>query len=146
MSLIQTIDEDLKTALKTKDEVVLMELRNLKSALKNAEIESGQALTDVEALKVMSKKLKQHKDSVESFKSGARPDLVATEEAQMRVLEKYLPKQMAESEVAKIVSEIIGSMNATSADFGKVMKEVVAKVAGQADGTVISKLVKEHLK
>lgn len=144
--LIEKIDQDLKVAMKDKNETALMELRTIKAALKNAEIEAGKALTDPDALKVMAKKLKQHKDSIESFTVGNRADLVAMETAQMAVLEKYLPKQMPEAEVAKIVEQTIREMNATTADFGKVMKEVVNKVKGQADGSVISKLVKEYLK
>ncbi|OGE87532.1 MAG: hypothetical protein A3J07_04665 [Candidatus Doudnabacteria bacterium RIFCSPLOWO2_02_FULL_49_13] len=159
MSLIQTIDQDLTTALKAKDEIAVSALRNLKAAFKNAEIaaqtQSGRAspteggrelLSDGEALKVVAKKVKQHKDSIESFAAGGRADLVANEQAQMKTLEKYLPQALPESEVAKIVDETIATGNATKADFGRVMKEVVAKVGARADGSVISKLVKERLK
>ena len=103
-------------------------------------------LSDGEALKVVAKKVKQHKDSIESFAAGGRADLVANEQAQMKTLEKYLPQALPESEVAKIVDETIATGNATKADFGRVMKEVVAKVGARADGSVISKLVKERLK
>src|SRR3989344_912491 len=159
MSLIQTIDQDLTTSLKAKDEIAVSALRNLKAAFKNAEIaaqtQSGRAspteggrelLSDGEALKVVAKKVKQHKDSIESFAAGGRADLVANEQAQMKTLEKYLPQALPESEVAKIVDETIATGNATKADFGRVMKEVVAKVGARADGSVISKLVKERLK
>lgn len=144
--IIEQIDTDLKVALKEKNETASSALRNLKAAVKNVEIEKQAPLTDDEVLKVIAKKVKQHKDSIESFQTGNRADLVANETAQMKILEKYLPQQMSEAEVGKIVQETISSLNATAADFGKVMKAVVAKVAGQADGQVISKLVKEHLK
>ena len=157
--LLQQIDEDLKTAQKEKNEIATSALRNLKAAIKNAEIaaqtSSGRAspteggrelLSDGEALKVVAKKVKQHKDSIESFAAGGRADLVANEQAQMKTLEKYLPQALPESEVAKIVDETIATGNATKADFGRVMKEVVAKVGARADGSVISKLVKERLK
>ncbi len=144
--IIEQIDTDLKVALKEKNETASSALRNLKAAVKNVEIEKQTPLTDDEVLKVIAKKVKQHKDSIESFQTGNRADLVANETAQMKILEKYLPQQMSEAEVGKIVQETISSLNATVADFGKVMKAVVARVAGQADGSVISKLVKEHLK
>ncbi len=144
--LLEQIDQDLKTAQKEKDETTVLELRNLKAALKNAEIESGKPLTDPEALKVIAKKAKQHKDSIESFKAGNRQDLVDNEAAQLKILEKYQPKGLTEPEVAKIVADTIASGHSPAADFGKVMKEVMAKVAGRADGSLVTKLVKENLK
>jgi|SRR3989344_700314 len=143
--LLQQIDEDLKTAQKEKNEIATSALRNLKAAVKNVEIEKHQDLSDADVLSVVAKKVKQHKDSIESFKTGNRSDLAEHEVAQMEILQKYLPKQMEEGELAEIVKGVITSSNAQLADFGKVMKEVVAKVKGQADGSVISKLVKEHL-
>lgn len=144
--LIEQIDADLKMAMKEKNEIAVSSLRNIKSALKNAEIEKKSALTDDEAVKVLVKKVKQHKDSIESFKAGNRNDLAEHEQVQMQLLEKYMPQQMSEQEVAVIVEKTISSLNATVADFGKVMKEVVSQVKGQADGTLISKIVKEKLK
>lgn len=144
--IIEQIDQDLKSALKEKNETVVSALRNLKAAAKNVEIEKKSALTDDDLLKVLAKKVKQHKDSIESFVAGSRQDLADVEMAQMKVLEKYLPAAMSEDEARKIVKETVASMNATSADFGKVMKEAMAKAQGRADGTVISKLVKEELK
>ncbi|MEO8065431.1 MAG: GatB/YqeY domain-containing protein [Candidatus Doudnabacteria bacterium] len=146
MTIAQQIDEDLKTAQKEKNEVAVSSLRNLKAALKNAEIEKGKPLADEDILAVSAKKVKQHKDSIESFTAGARADLAQHEQAQMKVLQKYLPKQMDETELSSIVKNVVMGMNATPADFGKVMKEVMAKVKGQADGGMISKIVKENLK
>ena len=94
----------------------------------------------------MAKKVKQHKDSIESFTAGNRADLVANEVAQMKVLEKYLPKAMDESEVRTLVAKVISDLSATAADFGKVMKEASTRAAGKADGSAISKIVKEVLK
>ena len=146
MMLIEQIDADLKTALKEKNEVAVSSLRNIKSALKNSEIEKQSALTDDEALKVLAKKVKQHKDSIESFKVGNRNDLVEREQAQMLLLEKYMPQALGEQELAVIVEKTISTLNATVSDFGKVMKDVVNQVKGQADGNLISKIVKEKLK
>jgi len=143
---MEQIDADLKTALKEKNEVALSALRNLKAALKNAEIEKKSALTADDVLKVIAKKVKQHKDSITGFQAGNRSDLVEHEKLQMQVLEKYLPEQMDEAEVLKVVQDTISEMNASVADFGKVMKAVVAKISGGADGAVVSKLVKENLK
>lgn len=144
--LTDQIDQDLKSAMKDKQEMAVMELRNLKSALKNYEIEKHTVLTDADVLQVLAKKAKQHKDSIESFQAGGREDLVAVEIAQMQVLEKYLPAQMSEAELAGIVKKTIAELTAGPADFGKVMKEVVSRVKGQADGTEILRIVKENLK
>ena len=144
--IAQLIDQDLITALKAKNETATSALRNLKAAVKNAEIEKKSALTDDEVLKVIAKKVKQHKDSIESFVAGSRQDLADIELAQMKILEKYLPAQMSEDDARKIVKEVITSMNAQAADFGKVMKEVMAKAGGKIDGSVVSRLAKEILK
>ena len=143
--LLEQIDLDLKNALKEKNDVALSSLRNLKAALKNTEIEKQHALTDDEAMAVIAKKVKQHKDSIESFTSGNRQDLVASETAQMATLQKYLPEAMSEEELTRIVKQVITDTSATAKDFGKVMKEVVGKVKGQAEGNMISKIVKENL-
>ncbi|OGE74395.1 MAG: glutamyl-tRNA amidotransferase [Candidatus Doudnabacteria bacterium RIFCSPLOWO2_02_FULL_42_9] len=142
----EQIDQDLKAALKEKNEIVVSSLRNLKAALKNSEIEKKKELSDEEATSIIAKKVKQHKDSIEGFKAGNRNDLVEHEQAQMAVLQKYLPAGMSEEEVATIVKQVIADSNATVKDFGKVMKEVMTRVKDAADGNVISKLVKENLK
>ncbi len=144
--IVEQLDQDLKAALKEKNETTVSSLRNIKAAFKNAEIEKKAALDDADAIKVIAKKVKQHKDSIESFTAGNRMDLVDNEVAQMKVLEKYLPKAMAESEVRQLVEKVISDLSATAADFGKVMKEASMRAAGKADGGTISKLVKEMLK
>lgn len=144
--LSQQIEEDFKAAFKSKDEVAKSALGNLKSALKNAQIEKKSELTEAEAISVIAKKVKQHRDSITEFEKGARADLVATETAQMKVLEKYLPQQMSEEEVRGLVKQAIADLNAAPADFGKVMKEVLNRAKGQTDGSVVSKVVKEELK
>lgn len=129
--------------MKEKDEIVVSALRNLKAQIKNVEIENKKPLTDEEVMSVVAKKVKQHKDSIESFKAGNRNDLVEVEEKQMAVLTKYLPEAMSEDEVRAIVKEV--STNATSSDFGRIMKEVMARCKGRTDGSVVSKIVKEVL-
>ena len=144
--MFQQIEEDFKTAFKNKDEIAKASLGNLKSALKNVQIEKGSELTDDEVRAVIAKKVKQHKDSITEFEKGGRADLVETEKKQMAVLSAYLPKQMEESQVRELVTATIKDLSATPKDFGKVMKEVLARAAGQTDGTVVSKIVKEELK
>jgi uncharacterized protein len=143
--ITEKINEDLKSAMREKNELVLGALRQLKSEMKNAEIEKKGELTEEEALKVIAKKVKQHKDSIESFTAGGRADLVEHEQAQMAVLQAYLPAQMGEEDVRALVKAVIAETSATQADFGKVMKEVLARAKGQTDGSVVSKLAKEEL-
>lgn len=143
--MLETLNEDFKNAMRAKDELVVGALRIVKSEIKNAEIEKGSALTEDEAMKVIAKKVKQHKDSIESFKSGGREDLAQHEEQQMAVLMKYLPQQMDEEAVRALVKTVISETSATQADFGKVMKEVLARAKGQTDGSVVSKIAKEEL-
>lgn len=143
--LLETLNEDFKNAMREKNELVVGALRIVKSEIKNAEIEKGSVLTDDESLKVIAKKVKQHKDSIESFKSGNRPDLVEHEELQMAVLQKYLPQQMDEEAVRALVKAVVAETSATQADFGKVMKEVLVRASGQTDGSVVSKIAKEEL-
>jgi uncharacterized protein YqeY len=145
--ILEKLDEDLKAALKAKDETVVSSLRNIKAAIKNAEIEKSAPLEDADVLKVMAKQVKRHKDSIESFQAGGRADLVEMELQQMQILEKYLPAQMSEEAVRDLVTKVIADLNATTTtDFGKVMKEASSRAAGQADGSAISKIVKEILK
>jgi uncharacterized protein YqeY len=144
--ILEKLENDYKTAFKAKDEIAKSSLGNVRAAIKNAELEKRSELTDAEVLAVVSKKVKQHKDSISEFEKGGRQDLVDKEQAQMKILEGYLPKQMDEADVRKIVAETIQSLNATPADFGKVMKEVLARAAGQTDGSVVSRIVKEELK
>jgi uncharacterized protein YqeY len=144
--LIEEIDKDYITAYKAREEVAKASLGNAKSAIKSALIDKREPLTDDEVRAILAKKVKQHKDSISEFEKGGRADLVANETAQMKILEKYLPAQMDESQVREMVKAVIAETNATAKDFGKVMKEVLAKAAGQTDGSVVSKIVKEELK
>lgn len=143
--LLDQINDDFKNAMRQKEELTLGALRILKSELKNAEIEKGSALTDAEVQKVIAKKVKQHKDSIASFNSGQRPDLADHEEQQMAVLARYLPQQMSEDEVRALVKAVIAETNATASDFGKIMKEVLARANGQTDGSVVSAVAKQEL-
>ncbi len=145
MSLLEQIEQHFKDAFKSKDEVAKSSLSNLKAALQNATIEKKGQLEDSDVQSVIAKKVKQHKDSITEFEKGDRTDLVEKESAQMQVLQKYLPKQMEESDVRTLVQNTIKDLNAQPSDFGEVMKEVMSRAQGQTDGSVVSKIVKEEL-
>ncbi|MBI2356139.1 MAG: GatB/YqeY domain-containing protein [Candidatus Doudnabacteria bacterium] len=141
-----TIDEDFKQAMLDKNEIAVSAIRNLKAEIKNTEIEKKRPLSESEVQDLVKRKVKQHKDSIESFRAGGREDLTNREQQQMEVLLKYLPKQMEEAEVRALVKEVITELSAQASDFGKVMKEVLARAKGTTDGSVVSKIVKEELK
>lgn len=146
MDLNQELEADLKEAMKLRDEVRLTTLRLLKSALKNYEIEVGHDLSMQEALSVLQKEAKKHQDSIEQYEKANRDDLAKDEKAELEVIEKYLPEQMPEDQVAKLVDEAIQQTGATGpADMGKVIGVVRDKAQGQADGALIAKLAKERL-
>lgn len=146
MDLNRELEADLKEAMKLRDEVRLTTLRLLKSALKNYEIEVGHDLSMQEALSVLQKEAKKHQDSIEQYEKANRDDLAKDEKAELEVIEKYLPEQMPEDQVAKLVDEAIQQTGATGpADMGKVIGVVRDKAQGQAYGALIAKLAKERL-
>ena len=145
-SLVDQISQDLVVAQKARDEMTVSTLRLLLSAVYNAKIAKGSELTDEETVKIALKKAKQHKESIDAYEKGQRADLVAKEKAELAVISKYLPKQLTDSEIAKIVDEVIAQSGATSAgDFGKVIGQVMAKVGSQAEGGRVSEIVKGKL-
>ena len=149
MSLQQQIDNDLKEAMKAKQAERLGVLRMLKAALKNVAIEKGGAaavLDDAEATAVIRKQVKQRQDSIEGFTKGGRPELAAKEQAEMEILNTYLPKAMSPEDLATLVKEAIAEAGATTkAQMGAVMKIASAKAAGRADGKALSMEVQRQL-
>ena len=149
MSLQQQIDNDLKEAMKAKQAERLGVLRMLKAALKNVAIEKGGAaavLDDAEATAVIRKQVKQRQDSIEGFTKGNRPELAAKEQAEMEILNTYLPKAMSPEDLAALVKEAIAEAGATSkAQMGAVMKVASAKAAGRVDGKALSMEVQRQL-
>ena len=149
MSLQQQIDNDLKEAMKAKEAERLGVLRMLKAALKNAAIEKGGAsavLDDAEAMAIVRKQVKQRQDSIEGFTKGGRPELAAKEQAEMEILNTYLPKAMSAEDLAALVKEAIAEAGATSkAQMGAVMKIANAKAAGRTDGKALSMEVQRQL-
>ncbi len=148
MSLQSKIMLQLKAAMKAKDQVALTSLRAIKAALLLAQTASGskEELSEAEELKLIQKLVKQRKDSAAIFIEQNRNDLAAPELEQIKVISQFLPAQLSEEEVGAVVLQVISETGASNMkDMGKVMGLVNAKLAGQADGKLISVLVKKHL-
>jgi len=146
MSLTSTIQEDVKTAMRAKDKPRLGTLRLITAAIKQKEVDERIVLDDAAVLAVLEKMVKQRKDSIEQFEKAKRDDLIKIEQDELAIITTYLPEQLAEDEVAKIVDDIVAATGAEGMkDMGKVMGQVKAKVAGQADMGLVSKLVKARL-
>ena len=147
MSLEQTLGADIVTAMKAKDATKLTALRMLKSALTNKSIEKGRALEVAEELQVVSMLVKQRRDSIDQFTKGGRTDLADKEQAEIVVLNTYLPASASDDEIAAAVTAAIAETGATNAkDMGKVMKAVMAGLAGKTvDGKKVSESVKAKL-
>jgi hypothetical protein len=146
MGLRETIDGDIKGAMKSGAKDKVSALRMLSAALKNKQIEKRAPLTDGEVVDTVRSLIKQRKDSIEQFAKGGRQDLVDKETAEVAILEVYLPQQMGREEIEKLVREVIGQTGAQGAkDMGKVMKALVPLLAGRADNKLVSELVKGAL-
>jgi uncharacterized protein YqeY len=147
MSLEQSLTADIVTAMKAKDPNKLTALRMLKTALTNKSIEKGRALEGPEELQVVSMLVKQRRDAIDQFTKGGRQDLADKEQAEILVLNGYLPASASDEEIAAAVAAAITETGATSAkDMGKVMKAVMAGLAGKTvDGKKVSESVKARL-
>jgi uncharacterized protein YqeY len=149
MTFQARIDQDIKAAMMARETAKLGVLRMLKSSLMNAAIEKGGAgstLDDSEALAIVRKEVKKRQDSVEAFEKGGRPEMAATEKAEIDTLNTYLPQQLSPAEVEALVKAAIAEAGATSKkDMGAVMKLVNAKSAGRVDGRTLSAEVQKHL-
>ena len=148
MELFDIISNDIKEAMKAKDKVALDTLRNIKKVLLEAKTAPGanDTVNDETAIKLIQKLAKQGKESAELYSSQNRPELAAEELAQVAVMEKYLPKQMSEEEIAAALREIIAQTGAAGPqDMGKVMGVATKQLAGKAEGRVISTIVKQLL-
>ena len=147
MEIREKITADVKSAMLAKDSVKLNTLRFLQSAIKNKEIDSRPTpITADDVMAVIKKLVKQRKESIEQFSAANRMDLADQEAAELKVLEAYMPTQMGQADVEKIVNDVIGAVGAKSVkDMGTVMKETQARTAGQADGKMISEIIKAKL-
>jgi uncharacterized protein len=146
VSLIQQIDSDLATSMKGGEVTRTGVLRLLKTSFKNEQIKLGHELSGEELTKVVQREAKQRRDSITQYQAANRDDLVKVEQAELAIIAEYLPKQMDEEELGKIIDAIISETGATGmAQMGQVIGATVKKVAGAADGATISKLVKARL-
>jgi uncharacterized protein YqeY len=147
MSIVDQITQDMTQAMKAREELRLSTLRMVKSALKNKEIDKRAPLDDKEATAVLSTLIKQRKDSIEQFTKGGRTELAQKEQAEIGIIEAYMPKALGEEEVLAAVRTTISEMGSpTVKDMGTVMKNTMAKFAGaRVDGKLVSELVKREL-
>jgi uncharacterized protein YqeY len=144
--LKQKLAEDLKQAMRDGDKVRRSAIRLLMAAIKNAEIAQQVALGDADILGVIAKEARQRRESIEAFKQGNRPDLVAQEEAELAILNEYLPQQMSREEIVQAARQIVEEVGAQGIrDKGKVMPKLIAQLKGKADGREINAVVTELL-
>lgn len=146
MSLLERLNNDMKQAMKNKEKDKLSVIRMLKASIQNEALKQRQELTDDEELTVLSRELKQRKDSLQEFENAGRSDLVDKVRTELVYVEAYMPEQLSEEEISNIVKQTIEEVNATSkADMGRVMGALMPKVKGKADGSLVNKLVQQHL-
>jgi uncharacterized protein YqeY len=155
MNLRDKIKNDLKDAMKSGDNITRGVLRMLNSDIKNAEIDLKKELADDDIVKIIKRNIKSRRDSIEQYKKGNREDLAVQEEKELKILEKYMPEQMSEEEIRKIVIDIVKKSEASGASdprsvsrtsFGKVMGMAMKEAGGNVDGNVVSRIVKEELR
>lgn len=146
MSILDQLNENMKTAMRAKDRESLATIRMIKAAIQNEQINKGSELNEEEEIAIVSREKKQRLESLNEFEKADRLDLVAKLEQELEIVDQYLPEQLTEDEVREIVNETIEEVGAESMqDMGKVMSTIMPKVAGRADGGTINKLVREEL-
>jgi uncharacterized protein YqeY len=146
MSLSQRLNETMKEAMRAKDSLRLNTIRQIRTSVKNKEIDERRELDDQEIIGVISMLVKQRKESAQLYREGARPELAEKEEQELAVLQEFLPAQLGEEEIRSIIEEAVTETGAASMkDMGKVMKVVTGRTLGRADGRLVSELVKVRL-
>ena len=146
MNLKEQIENDLKSSMKSGDNIVRGVLRMLSSDIKNVEINERKKVSDEKIIEIIKKNIKSRKDSIEQYTKGNREDLADQEKKELKILEEYMPEQMSEDEVRKIVLDIISKSEAVSAsDFGRVMGVVMKEIGNKADGNVVGGILREEL-
>ena len=145
--LAKKIAEDLKESMKNRDDTRLSTLRMIIASMQYLTIEKKTSVADdSDILKIIAKQVKQHQDSIESFKKGNRPELVEKEKKELEILKSYLPKQLSETEISDAVKKVLADIGPVSkSDFGKVMKLAMEELKGQADGKTVSSVVQKIL-
>lgn len=148
MSIKERLNEDMKQAMRDKEagKLRLSVIRMVRASIKNVEIDRKKELGDEEVLDVLAKEVKMRRDSLEEFKKGNRPDLVAGLEQEIDILMGYLPQQLSDEEVRALVAEAVAQTGAAGPkDMGKVMAALMPKVKGRADGKIVNAMVKDAL-
>lgn len=147
MGILDKINSDMVVAMKAKDQMRTNVLRNLKSAIKYSQIErKASEMTDEDIIGVLSSVAKKHRDSIEQFESGGRNDLVAQEKGELEIVLSYLPQQMSAEEISSVVDAAVGELGASGPlAVGLVMKAIMPKVKGRADGKLVKELVTRRL-
>ncbi|MGO4544394.1 GatB/YqeY domain-containing protein [Paenibacillus sp. 2TAB23] len=146
MNLSERLTDDMKQAMKNQDKFKLSVIRMMRASVKNLEIDLKRPLEDSEVLDILSREIKQRKDSLQEFKKASRDDLVAGLEVEIEIISQYLPEQLTEEEIQEIVTQTIHELGASSkADMGKVMSALLPKTKGRADGKLVNQLVQQHL-
>ncbi|MFC1656815.1 GatB/YqeY domain-containing protein [Patescibacteria group bacterium] len=146
MDLLKKIDQDLILALKSKDKIKSSVLRMLKSAITTVQKQGRENLSKDEVIKIISKEIAKRKEAGEMYKKAERIEQAESENQEMQILQTYMPEQLSSEDVKKIINNVISKTNAQGvADIGKVMKEVMSKVGGKADGSEVSQIVRQKL-
>jgi len=146
MSLIAEIEAQLKDAMRERDDARRDALRLILSSLRGAEKELQRGLSEDEELQVLQRERKKRLEAAEAFRSGDRAEQADKEEAELEVLEEFMPEPLSEEEIEEIVDDVIAEVGATSMrDIGRVMADVMPQIAGRADGSTVSQLVREKL-
>jgi uncharacterized protein YqeY len=146
MSLEEKLAEEMKQAMKAGDKLRLSTIRMIRSSLKNKEIELRRKLEDEDVVRAIQAMVRKGEESVEQFQAGGRADLVEKEKKEIEILKSFLPQLLSQEEVIEIIGQSIQETQASSPkDIGKVMKSVLSKIGGKADGRLVNQLVKEKL-
>ena len=144
--VLDEIKEQLKASMKKGDKKNVLAIRNILEKIKNVQVDSKEELKENQIIKIIAKHAKQLRESIVQFKNGNRLDLAEKEQEELKIAEQFLPAQLSENEIKDIVINVIKDLNATQmSDMGKVMKAVIDKTKGNADGKLISTLVRESL-
>tara|TARA_Y100001960_G_scaffold87950_1_gene94281 strand:- start:193 stop:633 length:441 start_codon:yes stop_codon:yes gene_type:complete len=144
--LLEEIKEKLKEAMKNSDKSTVLAIRNILEKIKKIQVDTGKELNESEIINVINKYAKQLKDSIDQFQKGGRTDLVEKETDELKIIQQFLPEQLSKEELDIIVQNTIKELGAIDlSKMGLVMKTVLDKTAGQADGKLISQLVREKL-
>ena len=146
MSMLEQLNANMKTAMKNREKEKLTVIRMVKSSLQNEAIKKQADLTEEEELQVLSREVKQRNDSLHEFRKANREDLAEQVENELAIIQAYMPEQLSDEELEKIIQETIDEQQATSKkDMGKVMSAVMPKVKGKADGSKVNQFVMKHL-